>query len=270
MRPRVSSHFASATALILLALALCLGACGTQGNPPPLGKQMRATLTPVSGVSAGRPEASVLLTPVNALHVTVYYRGKKLPTVGANTPAQLRKNNCLGALVAPITVASTEGGEIPGSTVPGGSSTLASFAPSPSGGMDILVPSSGNLYVVVLNQPGDSTADYLVCGSPLSGQNQYFDLYPPQTGSSGIALGTALMTPIVATLLTFSITHGSFTPVGWSIRTGSCTGTIVGSGEFSGGATKPTGVIYESAGAHTWWVNLTGPGGSTLCGPVAS
>jgi hypothetical protein len=270
MRPRVSFHFASATALIFLALALCLGACGTQGKPPPLGKQVRATLTPVSGASAGLTSASVLLTPVDALHVTVYYRGKKLPTVGANTPAQLRKNSCLGALVAPITVASTEGGETPGSAVPSGSPALASFAPSPSGGMDVLVPSSGNLFVVVLNQPGNTTANYLVCGAPLSGQNQYFDLYPPETGSSGIALGTALMTPIIATVLTFSITHGSFTPVGWSIRTGSCTGAIVGSGEFAGGVAKPTGVTYESVGAHAWWITLTESGGSTLCGPAAS
>jgi hypothetical protein len=77
------------TTLLLLVLALALFGCGTEGNAPPLGSPGHAILT-LSG--SGSSQASVLLTPFTALHVTVYYRGKQVPTSGALTPAQLREN----------------------------------------------------------------------------------------------------------------------------------------------------------------------------------
>ncbi|MGO8950660.1 MAG: hypothetical protein ACLQUY_24010 [Ktedonobacterales bacterium] len=263
MRPGVSSRYSLAAMLAMLALVLCLVGCGTQGNAPPLGTPANATLTSLPSAGSSGAVATVVLKPFNALHVTVYYRGNKLPTVDARTPAQLRESSCAGPVVAPITVSAF------GATAPGSTSSLVSYSPDPAGGMDISEAPSGNLYVVVLNPQANLLTGYLVCGAPLSGQNQYFDLYPPQVGNAGIALGTALMSPIAATALSFSITRGTFQPVAWAVHTGSCTGAVQASGSFEAKTAKPTGVIYQNPQAHRWWIILAGAGGQTLCGQVA-
>jgi hypothetical protein len=256
----LSSRWSSvAVAGLVVALTLFgLASCGTQGYAPPLSGPKHATLSSASG---SRSQAGVLLTPFDALHVIVYYRGDKLPASSSLTPAQLRENSCVGSLVAPIT-----GGD----SLPAGT---AEFAPDPAGGMDVSVAPSANLYVVVLRTTGDpsSAGAILACGAPLSGRSQYFDLYPPQTGNAGIGLGTALMSPIVATRLDFTMSSGEGArPSAWEAHTGSCTGSVLASGQIKANITRPSGVIYQAQGAHPWWITLTLVDSETLCGEVSS
>jgi len=257
------------TTLLLLVLALALGGCGTEGNAPPLGRPGHASLA-ISG--SGSSQASVLLTPFAALHVTVYYRGKQVPTSGALTPAQLRENGCTGPLVAPITDGSllatgtADANGTSGTSIE--TSALVGYVPDPSGGMDVSVAPSANLYVVVLDHRDDPAAAIVACGDPLSGKNQYFDLFPIQTGSAGIALGTALISPIAATRLDFTIKSDSLQPAAWAVHTGSCTGSVLASGSVDSKTNPETGVIYQALDSNRWWVELTGANGQTLCGQV--
>jgi hypothetical protein len=201
------------------------------------------------------------LTPFDALHVIVYYRGSKLPASGSPIPAQLRENSCVGPLVAPIT-----GGDSP-------AAGTADFAPDPAGGVDVSVAPSANLYVVVLRTTGDSStaSTILACGAPLSGRSQYFDLYPPQTGNAGIGLGTALMSPIVGTRLDFTMTSGAGAlPSAWAVHSGSCSGQVLASGQVEANTARPGGIIYQSLGAHPWWITLTLVDGQILCGEATS
>ena len=161
-------------------------AAAPNGNAPPLGKSGHASLTsPGSDVAL----ASVALAPLGALRVTVYYRGKLVPTTGAQTPAELRENGCLGPLVAPISDGNPVlGAGTPGTTgtpTPGAGTPLADYAADPAGGMDVSFAPGANLYVVVYSQRNDPAAHILACGDPLSGQNQFFDLYPPQVLGAG-------------------------------------------------------------------------------------
>jgi hypothetical protein len=202
------------------------------------------------------------LTPFDALHVIVYYRGEKLPTVGSSTSAQLRENTCIGPLVAPIA----------GGDQHAAGTGTAEYAPDPAGGMDVSVAPSANLYVVVLRTASDPSeaSSILACGAPLSGRSQYFDLYPPETGNAGIGLGTALMSPIVATRLDFTLSGAGARPSAWATHTGSCSGAVLASGQIEANSAKPAGVIYQAPGAHLWWMTLTLIDGQTLCGEVTA
>ena len=260
-----------ASVLALLALLLFIAGCGTEGNAPPLGKSGHASLTsPGSDVAL----ASVVLAPLGALRITVYYRGKLVPTTGAQTPAELRENGCLGPLVAPISDGNPVlGGGTPdttGTPTPGAGTPLADYAPDPAGGTDVSFAPGANLYVVVYSQRDDPAAHILACGDPLSGQNQYFDLYPPQVLGSGVALGTALMTPIDATRLTFTIGQTALRPTTWAVRNGSCSGAVLARGLVDSSSSPVSAVIYRALGKNKWWVELTGAGGLTLCGEVAA
>jgi hypothetical protein len=243
-------------------LALLSG-CGTHGNAPTLGKSGHASLTP-----AGSPQsqATVELTPFHALHVTVYFRGKQIPTTGAQTPAQIRENDCVGPLLAPITdgtLGATSSG------TPAHPSTMVDYTPDPAGGMDVAAAPSANLYVIVLNHRDDPSADILACGDPLSGQNQYFNLNPPQVGSAGVALGTALMSPITAVRLSFTLRENAFQPVAWAVHENSCTGALVADGPLDAKTSPLQGVIYRTQDSTRWWVVLTGGNGQMLCGRVS-
>jgi|SRR5579885_1099462 hypothetical protein len=240
-------------------LALALSGCGTQGYAPPLGKPGKATLT-LSASGSATSQASATLTPFNALHVTAYYHGAQLPTTGAATPAELRQNACNGPLVAPITDGNVA------TTTP--SPALAVYAPDPAGGMDVATASNASLFVVVWTQRNDPAATIAACGNPLSGRNQFFDLYPPTTGSSGIAVGTALITPIVATRLTFTVADASFQPVSWAVHTGSCTGATLASEQVAANTHQIEGIVFHALDLHSWWVTLTGANGATACGQV--
>lgn len=245
--------------LVAVLLAFALSGCGTQGYAPSLGKPGQAMLS-ASGSTTS--QASATLTPIDALHVTVYYQGKQLPITGAATPAQLRQNACNGPLVAPIT-----DGNVATTT---SSPALVTYAPDPAGGMDVAAASSASLFVVVWTQRNDPTATIAACGNPLSGRNQFFDLYPPSTGSSGIAVGTALITPIVATRLTFTVADASFQPASWAVHTGSCTGATVANGQIAANTRQIAGVVFHTLDLHSWWVTLTGADGATACGQATA
>jgi hypothetical protein len=139
--------------------------------------------------------------------------------------------------------------------------------------MDVSVAPNANLYVVVLRTTADPSVagTILACGAPLSGRSQYFDLYPPQTGNAGIGLGTALMSPIVATRLDFTVSGGQGVhPTAWAAHTGSCAGAVLASGQVKTNTSTLRGVIYQSLGAHPWWITLTLVDGETLCGEVST
>ena len=251
-----------ASLALLLVMALLSG-CGTHGNAPALGKPGQASLSP-SGSSES--QVTVVLTPFHALHVTVYFRGKQVPTTGAQTPAQIREKDCVGPLLAPI----TDGNPSTSASTPGTSSqaSLVDYAPDPAGGMDVAAAPSANLFVIVLNHRDDPAAAILACGDPLSGQNQFFNLNPPTVGSAGVALGTALMSPIVAVRLTFTVHDGAFHPVAWAVRQNNCTGALVAGGPLDAKTTSPEGVVYRAQDSNRWWVVLTGGNGQVLCGQV--
>jgi hypothetical protein len=249
--------------LALLLVMVLISGCGTHGNAPALGKPGQASLTP-SGSS--QSQATVVLTPFHALHVTVYFRGKQVPTTGAQTPAQIRENDCVGPFLAPIT-----DGNLPTGTSTLGTSSqssLVDYAPDPAGGMDVAAVPSAKLFVIVLNHRDDPSAEILACGDPLSGQNQYFNLNPPSVGNAGVALGTALMSPIAAVRLTFTVHEDALQPVAWAVRENSCTGALVASGPLDAKTTPLEGVVYRGQDSNRWWVVLTGGNGQVLCGQV--
>jgi hypothetical protein len=255
-----------APVLGLLALLLFFAGCGTQGRAPQPGKSGHANLTSPGSDAA---LASVTLLPQEALRVTVYYRGKLVPTTGAQTPAELRENGCLGPQLAPITDGNLTAAAA-GTPTAAASTPPVDYAPDPAGGMDVAVAAGANLYVVVYSARNDPAAHIVACGDPLSGQNQYFDLYPPQELGAGVALGTALMTPIDATRLRFTVSDTTLRPVSWAMHRGSCTGAVLASGPVDSGTNPMSGVIYRALGKDQWWVELTAAGGRTLCGQVAT
>ncbi len=261
---RLATLPALLASLAFLLLLAGLAGCGTHGNAPTLGKPGHASLTLSSSQQS---QATVVLTPFHALHVTVYFRGKQVPTTGAQTPAQIRENGCVGPLLAPI----TDGNPSKGATTSGTSShpsSLVDYAPDPTGGMDVAAAPSANLFVIVLNHRDDPSADILACGDPLSGQNQYFNLNPPQVGNAGVALGTALMSPIVAVRLTFTVHDDAFQPVVWAVHENSCTGALVAGGPLGAKTTPLGGVIYREQDSTRWWVVLTAGNGQVVCGQV--
>src|SRR5258708_40374356 len=82
------------TCITVLVCALAVASCGTQGYAPPLGKPAHVALG-----SAG----SAILTPMHALRVVAYYKGKQLPATGTATPAELHRDSCSGPFVAALT-----------------------------------------------------------------------------------------------------------------------------------------------------------------------
>lgn len=252
--------FSFLAVLGLLGAALVLGGCGTHGNAPALGQAARISLK-ASGAST--EAATATLTPMYATHVSTYYEGHALPLNGAQTPAQLRQGSCAGSLVAYLT-----DGNPTQTARAAGDASLPVAQPDPAGGMDVAVQDSQNLYVVVFDHPNDPNAQVVACGNPLSGQRQYFDLYPPDVGSNGIGRGTALMEPIAVTrvAVTLPAPAPSNGPVTWAVHQGTCDGTQLGSGQIAAGATQGAGVIFRTLDTNSWWVKLTPAGsGSTVC-----
>jgi hypothetical protein len=251
----------SAGLVATLLLALGLAACGSQGYAAPLGKPATATLT-AAGASAATYAARI--TPINAVHVVVSYHGHTLPLTGAPTPAQMRRDSCFGAYVAPL----TDGNPAQPAEAPGVHDATVASAPDPSGGMDVEVAPGASLFVDVLARPNDPTAPVVACGQPLSGRRQYFDLYSPTNNS--VAIGNALFDPITAAQVAISPSGGSssiLAPVSWTIHTGSCDGLPVGGHTIAAGAKAPYGgTVYAALAPGNWWVTLALSDGTTLCG----
>lgn len=249
-----------------LVLAMVLVACGSQANGPALGKSASASLTSPTSASAAATYTA-RITPVSAVRVVVSYRGKTLPLSGAQTPAQIRRDSCFGAYIAPL----TDGNPAQPAEASGVRDATVASAPDPSGGMDVDVAAGANLYVDVMARPNDPTAPVVACGQPLSGQRQYFDLYPPT--SNNVAIGNALFDPISAAQVAISPTAGTaaLAAVSWTIHTGSCDGVPVGGATIAAGATAPYGgLVYAALVPGQWWVTLALSDGTTLCGQTTS
>lgn len=244
-----------------LGLALALAGCGSQGNAQPLGKPATATLT---GSATGAATYTARITPVTALRVVVSYHGHQLPISGAQTPAQLRRDSCFGAYVAPV----TDGNPTLPAEAPGVQDATVASAPDPNGGMDVDVAPDASLFVDVMARRNDPTAPVVACGEPLSGLRQFFDLYSPTNNS--VAIGNALFDPISAARVAISPTSGTsaaLAPVSWTIHTGSCDGMPVGGNTIARGARPPYGgSVYTSLAPGQWWVTLALSDGTTLCG----
>jgi hypothetical protein len=237
-------------AMLSLSLAIVLAACGTKGYAPPLGPTTHATL---AGAQTQQTIGTATLTPVYAMHATVYYRGHAIPTSGAQTPAQLRKGSCFG----PVAASLTDG-------APKADTATATTQPVPSGGMYVALPTSAEWYITVLARPNDATAPVVACGNPLSERRQFFDLYPPAVGNGGTALGTALVEPIVATRVQFALQSGDSPVTQWALHTGSCSGPLIGST-----TTGADGIVFSTAGTGDW-VTAQLANGTTACGPIKS
>ncbi len=251
-----------AIAMLALLLGLGMGACGSQGYAPPLGRPAVATLT--GSTASGAATYMARITPVNAVRVVVSYRGKPIPVVGAQTPAQMRRGSCFGAYVAPL----TDGNPTRPAEAPGVHDATVASAPDPAGGMDVLVAPDASLFVDVMARPNDPTAPVLACGQPLSGRRQYFDLYPPTNNS--VATGNALFDPVSAVQVAISPDSNAAsapTPVSWTIHSGSCDGVPVGGATIAAGTKAPYGgTVYAALAPGQWWVALALGDGATLCG----
>ena len=233
--------------ILLLCLAVALAACGTKGYAPPLGTTAHAVL---ADAQTKQTIGTATLTPVYAMHATVYYKGHAVPTVGAQTPAQLRKGGCFGPVVAPL----TDG-------TPKADTTLATTQPVSSGGMNVALQASADWYITVLARPHDPTAPVVACGNPLSERRQYFDLYPPAVGNGGIALGTALVEPIVATQVHIALQNGASPIARWALHSGSCSGTLIGD------PLAPDNLVFSPVASGAW-IAAQLANGTTACGQI--
>jgi hypothetical protein len=239
--------------IVVCGAALLLCACGSRGSAPPLGKAATANLA-AQGASAS---VAATLTPIRAMHVAVYYRGQAVPATGAQTPAQLRRGACDGPIVAGLTDGLPPISNSPTTQV------------DPKGGMNVAAAPGADSYVAVLDHANDPNAPIVACGHPLSDRRQFFDLYPPAVGSNGIALGTALMEPTVATSI--SLTLGSLAqggPATWTVHTGGCAGATLASGLIAQGAQSATATVFATLDPDHWWLTVSPTNGPALCGKV--
>lgn len=246
---------------LALLVAVALAGCGTQGYAAALGKPARATLT-------GAFTGSASFTPTYATHFATYFEGHLVPFVGAKTPVELRNGDCAGPLIANLTQASDDQPAL--SPAP----PLVQQDPAHPG-VDVAVTANANLWVTVRAKPNDPNAAILACGQPLSGRKQYFDLYPPSVGSDGTGLGFALIEPIVATQITLTLTQPTSGAVAWAVRSGSCGGAVIGSGQAPKGATQVKGYLFATLDSAHWRLTLTplsttgSASGVTACYPLA-
>lgn len=237
-------------ATLALSLAIILAACGTKGYAPPLGATTHAAL---AGTQTQQVIGAATFTPSYAMHATVYYRGHVIPTTGAQTPVQLRNGSCFGPVAAPL----TDG-------TPKADTATATTQPVSAGGMYVALQTSADWYITVLERPNDATAPVVACGHPLSERRQYFDLYPPTVGNGGIALGTALVEPIVATQVHIAL-HSGVSPVAqWALHSGSCSGPVIGAN--TSGA---DGIVFSPTDTSDW-LTAQLANGTTACGAVKS
>lgn len=237
---------------LLVALAtLLLTACGTQGNPPALGKSVQVSLR-----GSGDPTTlgQATLTPAYGAHVVVYMHGSLLPYENPQTPAQLRQGGCYGPVVAPLTSNASTGG------------SRAVVQPGTTMGANVGKALDQNWYVVVLAS-GAPNAPVTACGHPLSTRRQYFDLYQPDKVDQGVGLGIALFEGIVITQVRVSLTAPTAAtapqPAEWSIRSGGCQGSMLASGAITPGSATGSGIAFAPLDPQTWWLSVAlgdGPG----------
>ncbi len=251
----------STITLSLLALALFLVGCGSHGSAQPLGNPAHVALAWQGGQSAG----TAILTPFYATRVVTYLGADPIPYSGAKTPVQLRKGDCAGPVVAPL----SDNAPVPSGTQP------PLVRQDAAGGVDVATAPSGDLWVTVLSSTGANAA-ILACGHPISEKRQFFDLLSVTPGANGLllghTLGTALTDPIVASRLDVDLAQPAAGPLSWAVRTGGCTGGSVASGQFPPGTTHGA-IIFHAPDTSAWWLSVTsgeGTSAKTACGKVGS
>jgi hypothetical protein len=245
-------------ALLGLALVLVSG-CGTHGYAAALAKPITMSLTTPDG---GQSLGSAAFTPIHATRFVAYYKGQQVPLTGAANPVEVRQGSCLGPIVAALTDGAA--------ALPSTATTVARAltAVDPAGGVDVAVEPGAQWYVVVFDHPNDPSAQIVACGNPLSGRQQYFDLYEASRGSAGIALGTALMAPIVATRLDIALAQPASADDRFAVHEASCGGAEVGGGTVATNAKSGGVVIFRPLDTHNWWLSMTTTAGQTICSQV--
>lgn len=247
--------------LALMGLGLvALAGCGTHGYAAALAKPVTRALV-ASGSS--QPYASATFTPVHATRFVAYYKGQQVSSTDASNPVVIRQGSCQGPTLAAITDGATS--DLGAATV----SPAPATEPDSAGGVDVAVEPGSNLYVVVFDRPNDPAAQIVACGSPLSDRQQYFDLYEATRGSAGIALGTALMSPIVATQLDVSLASPAASAEQFVVRQGGCDGAPVATATAQSGSATARAVIFRSLDAQGWWITTAPKTGPALCAHVA-
>lgn len=255
--------------LVALLSAVCLAvtACGSHGVAAELGHPVKATLA-YSG--AGGPQASVVftLTPIHATHIAAYFGGHAIPLTGAKNPAQIRQNACTGPAVVNLSDGIPAGAATPAAGPP------PATQPDPAGGVDVAIEPGAQWYIVVYDHANDPGAAIVACGHPLSANRQYFDLYQAAQGPNGIALGTALFDPIVATRIDVAATYATVAPgaqpTTWALHSGSCTGPALASGTLAPDTTSSGGVVFRPLNTTSWWASLTPSGGGAGCAKLSA
>jgi hypothetical protein len=246
-------------------VCLALAACGSHGVAAQLGRPVTMSLAQSGGSGA---VGTVTFTPTHATHVAAYYAGHAIPLTGAQNPAQIRQGACTGPLVVNL----SDG--IPPALMraaqPAAVSTPAT-ASDPGGGLDVAIEPSDQWYIIVYNHANDPDAAIVACGHPLSGSRQYFDLYQAAVGPNGIALGTALFDPIVATRVDLALNAPSAAahPTTWSLHNAGCSGPSLASGTVPAGSTSTSGVAFRPLDTSNWWMSVT-QSGATACAKVGS
>ncbi len=246
--------------LLALALAGALAGCGTHGSAGSLPPVAHATL---SAQGSHQQAGTATLTPFYGGRIVAYLAGHQIPYANAANPVQLRSGSCGGPVLAALTA-----------DAPGPSGNAAQSAPvtrpDPAGGTDIALDPDQSWYVVVLDHAGDPQAAAIACGNPLSGERQYFDLYPPDVGSNGTARGMALLQPQIDTRVAVTLSQPAGQNESWTLHQQSCGGPVVANGTVTSGATTGQGVAFAAPAHSSWWIS-TGTSGSTsgaLCGEV--
>jgi hypothetical protein len=246
-------------------VCLAVTACGSHGVAAELGHPVKLTL---ADVGAARASGTFTLTPIHATHIAAYFGGHAIPLTGAKTPAQIRQNACTGPAVVNLSDGIPAGAAMPAAGAP------PATQPDPAGGVDVAIEPGAQWYVVVYDHANDPGAAIVACGHPLSANRQYFDLYQAAQGPNGIALGTALFDPIVATRIDVAATNATVVPgaqpTAWALHSGSCTGPALASGTLASGTTRSEGVVFRPLDTTSWWASLAPAGGGTGCAKVSA
>ncbi|MEO7000331.1 MAG: hypothetical protein ABI068_00810 [Ktedonobacterales bacterium] len=242
----------SGLAVLLVAM---LAGCGTQGYAAALGKTVHAAFT---NAQSKQQLGSVTLTPFYALHAVTYYQGIIVPYTNTHTPVELRRGACNGPIITSLTQATSQ-------PLPTSAQGIAIQPDAAAHGVNVALEASTDLWVTVRAQPNNPNAAILACGNPLTGRQQYFDLYPPSVGDNGTALGMALLTPLTATRVQVKLAQPASAATHWAVRSGSCAGAILDSGQIAAGATTGGDVIFRTLDTSHWRVTLTPEGQNAVC-----
>ena len=244
----------AALGISLLLLLVALAGCGTQGYAASLGKPAHVAFTDPHNTPLG----SVTFTPFYALHAVTYYHGVVVRYTNTQTPVELRRGACNGPVITSLTQATSQ-------PLPASAQGVAVQPDSTGHGVNVALEASTDLWVTVRAQANNPNAAILACGNPLTGRQQYFDLYPSSVGGNGTALGMALLAPLIATRVQVTLAHPASAPTTWAVRSGGCTGAILDSGQIVAGAITGGNVLFQTLDTSHWRVTLTSAGQSAVC-----